>query len=77
MAEETSAADSAVGTPVPAVAVDDAPVDGAPAQNLDTPQKDTVMAEASNENVAVRTRPRMRHNAVVNSPIVVASSRCP
>lgn len=77
MAEETPAVDSAVGTPVPAVAVDDVPVDGVPAQNLDTPQKDTVMTEASNEQAAVSLHYRQPHNATINSCIVLSCSRCP
>lgn len=56
MAEDTPTAEPPVETPVPTIAADDIPVDGVPAQNLDTPQKDTVMAEASNEHLAVSTQ---------------------
>lgn len=53
MADQVPVAEPQASTPVPAIAADDIPIDGGPAQKDDTPQKDTIMTEAPNEQLRV------------------------
>lgn len=78
MADGTPTSEPSASTPVPAVTADSAAVDGAPAQNLDTAQKDTIMAEAPNEHVAVSltlsARSPINSNRPKSSPAPAAPS---
>lgn len=53
MAEENFKSELPAEVPAPAITTEDTAVDGLPSQAADTPQKDTVMADAPAEQPAV------------------------